>query len=80
MRHRRLAVTVTIPTAGDTAAAQDLLGAISQFVKDSGYADSVDLDAAFTAQNVNCVTVDCEEIAPSIDSVKEAIEKGVKAL
>ena len=42
--------------------------------------DSVDLDAAFTAENVNCVTVDCEEIAPSIDSVKEAIEKGVKAL
>lgn len=79
-KDNRLTVTVTIPTKGDNAAATELLGAVSQFVQDSGYMDSVDLDAAFTAENVNCVTVDCEEIAPSIDSVKEAIEKGVKAL
>lgn len=80
-KDNRLAVTVTIPTAGDTSAAQDLLGAISQYVKESGYADSVDLDAAFTScADANCVTVDCEEIAPAIDSVKQAIDNGVKAL
>ena len=68
-------------TADDLAAAQDLLGAISQYVKVSGYADSVDLDAAFTScADANCVTVDCEEIAPAIDSVKQAIDNGVKAL
>lgn len=58
---KRLPITVTICAKQPDCPGQLLLGMISQYVKENGYADRVDIDAAFSSRPESdgtiCVTV-----------------------
>ena len=79
----RVPVSITVCTNEDKCAGEELLLKVVDFVKSHGYADKVDIDAAFSSkkgrQGSLCVSVG-EEVLDntSFDSVKKAIENSFK--